>query len=90
MAQFLPGDETRVAVTSETTQNVVMVNLAEGKVERAIPTGAATSHMVAITADGKRAFTSNIGGGSVSELDLATRALVRTIVVGPRVEGIAG
>ena len=51
----------------------MIVNLAEGKVERAIPTGAATSHMVAITADGKRAFTSNIGGGSVSELDLATR-----------------
>ena len=88
-ASFLPGDETRVAVTSETTQNVVVVNLTEGKVEHAIPTGAATSHMVAITADGKRAFTSNIGGGSVSELDLTTRSTVRTIAVAPRVEGIA-
>lgn len=88
-ANFLPGDETRVAVTSETTQNVVIVNLTDGKVEHAIPTGAATSHMVAITADGTRAFTSNIGGGSVSELDLATRAPVRTIAVAPRVEGIA-
>ena len=88
-ANFLPADETRVAVTSETTQNVIVVNLNDGKVEHAIPTGAATSHMVAITADGKRAFTSNIGGGSVSELDLTNRSTVRTIAVAPRVEGIA-
>lgn len=88
-AMFMPGDETRVAVTSETTQNLVMVNLAEGKVEGAIPTKAATSHMVAITADGKRAFTSNIAGGSVSEFDLAAKTLVRVIPVAPRVEGIA-
>jgi YVTN family beta-propeller protein len=88
-AMFMPGDETRVAVTSETTQNLVLVNLSEGKVEGAIPTQAATSHMVAITADGKRAFTSNIVGGSVSEFDLAAKTLVRVIAVAPRVEGIA-
>ncbi|HKV98868.1 MAG TPA: YncE family protein [Vicinamibacterales bacterium] len=88
-ANFLPGDETRVAVTSETTRNVVIVNLTDGTVEHAIPTNAATSHMVAITADGTRAFTSNIGGGSVSELDLAASAPVRTIAVAPQVEGIA-
>lgn len=88
-AMFLPGDETRVAVTSEATQNVVIVNLAEGKVETAIPTRAGGSHMVAITADGRRAFTSNIGGGSVTELDLAGRTHVRVIAVAPRVEGIA-
>jgi YVTN family beta-propeller protein len=88
-ANFLPGDERRVAVTSETTQNLVIVNLPDGKVEQAIPTGAATSHMVAITADGRRAFTSNIGGGSVSELDLTARSNVRTIAVAPQVEGIA-
>jgi len=88
-AMFLPGDETRVAVTSETTQNVVIVNLAEGRVEHAIPTGAAGSHMVAITADGSRAFTSNVGAGGVSELDLKSRTLVRTIPVAPQVEGVA-
>jgi YVTN family beta-propeller protein len=88
-ANFLPGDETRVAVTSEATQNVVVVNLAEGKVEYAIPTGAAGSHMVAVTADGKRGFTSNIGAGSVTEVDIPGKATVRTIAVAPRVEGIA-
>jgi YVTN family beta-propeller protein len=88
-AMFLPGDETRVVVTSEATQNLVVVNLAEGRVEHAIATKAAGSHMVALTADGKRAFTSNIGGGSVSEFDLSNHSLVRVIPVAPRVEGIA-
>jgi DNA-binding beta-propeller fold protein YncE len=88
-ANFFPGDETRVAVTSEATQNVVVVNLTEGKVEYAIPTGAAGSHMVGLIANGTRAFTSNIGGGSVSELDVAGKSTVRTIAVAPRVEGIA-
>ncbi|MGH7462944.1 MAG: cytochrome D1 domain-containing protein, partial [Longimicrobiales bacterium] len=88
-AVFLPGDESRVVVTSETTQNIVLVNIAEGKVEGAIPTGALTSHMVAITRDGKRAFTSNMRSGGISEMDLAGKSLVRTIAVAPQVEGVA-
>ena len=88
-ANFLPGDETRVAVTSETTQNVVIVNLASGTVEQAIPTGAAGSHMIGVTADGARAFTSDVGTGAVSELDLVKKTLVRVIPVAPRVEGVA-
>lgn len=86
---FMPGDETRVVVTSEATQNVVLVNIAEGTVLGAIPTGAQGSHMAAITADGKRVFTSNVGSGGVSEMDLVSKSLVRAIAVAPRVEGIA-
>lgn len=86
---FMPQDEGRVVVTSESTKNLVMVNLGTGTVEGVIPTGAQGSHMVAITRDGKRAFTSNVGSGSVSELDLERRTLVRTMAVAPRVEGIA-
>jgi YVTN family beta-propeller protein len=88
-AMFLPGDETRVVVTSEATQNIVLVNIAEGKVEGAIPTGAAGSHMVGVTKDGRRAFTSNITAGGVSEMDLVNKTLVRSIPVAPRVEGVA-
>jgi YVTN family beta-propeller protein len=88
-AVFMPGDETRAVVTSESTQNLVLVNLAAGVVDTAIPTGAAGSHMVAVTADGKRAYTSNVGGGSTSEFDLVTKTRLRVIPVAPRVEGIA-
>ena len=88
-AMFMPGDETRAVLTSEATQNIVLVNLGAGTVEGAIPTGAAGSHMVALTADGKRAFTSNVGDGSVSEFDLVAKKFVRTIATGPRTEGVA-
>lgn len=86
---FTPGNEDRVVVTSESTGNIVLVNVATGTVEGAIPTEAQGSHMAAITADGKRVFTSNVGSGSVSEMDLPGRKFVRAIPVAPKVEGIA-
>lgn len=86
---FIPGDETRVVVTSESTGNVVIVNIESGTVEAAIPTVAQGSHMAAMTADGKRVFTSNVTSGSVSEIDLSGRKFVRAIPVAPKVEGIA-
>ena len=85
----MPGDETRVIVTSESTQNIVFVNLAEGTVDGAIGTGAAGSHMVGVTSDGKHAFTSDVGAGAVSEMDLGAKSLVRVTPIAPRVEGIA-
>ena len=88
-ANFLPGDESRVVVTSETTQNIVLVNLSTGTVEGSISSGAAGSHMLGVTADGKRAFTANVGSGSVSEFDLVAGKLVRTIATAPQSEGIA-
>jgi YVTN family beta-propeller protein len=45
--------------------------------------------MVGLTADGKRAFTSNVGSGSISEFDLVGKKLVRTITTAPQTEGIA-
>ncbi|HKS04936.1 MAG TPA: hypothetical protein VJR92_01375 [Gemmatimonadaceae bacterium] len=88
-AVFMPGNESRAVVTSEATQRLLLVDLAAGKVDTAIPTNAAGSHMVAVTADGKRAFTSNVGAGSTTEIDLVTKSFVRTIAVAPRSEGIA-
>ena len=86
---FIPGDENRVLVTSEATQRVVKVNIADGKVEGFVSTTAQGSHMVAITANGRRAYTANIGSGSVSEIDVTAMTLLRTFPAGPRSEGIA-
>ncbi|MEO8450650.1 MAG: hypothetical protein ABI647_12700 [Gemmatimonadota bacterium] len=74
---FLPGDSL-VAVTSEATGNVLLVNVRAGQVRRAVPTRQDGSHMVAVAADGRRAFTGNIGSNSVSELDLVTGEFVRS------------
>ena len=85
---FLPGD-TALLVTSETSQSVVVVNLAHGTVSAKIPTTQKLSHMVVLTADGRHAFTSNVGDGTISELDVRGHAFVRAITVAPAVEGIA-
>lgn len=88
-AVFLGNSSSRVAVTSESTGNVVIVDIAAGTIEGAVPTQARASHMVAVTADGMRAFTANIVDNNVSELDLAAKRFVRTYPVPARPEGIA-
>ncbi len=48
---YLPGDSL-VAVTSEASGHVVVVNVPEGRIRRAVPTRQNGSHMVGVTADG--------------------------------------
>lgn len=84
---FLAGSSDRVAVTSESTGNVVLVNLATGAID-AIPTNARGSHMIAVSADGTRGWTANIGDNNVSELDLVGKRFVRSYPVPARPEGI--
>lgn len=86
--QFLP-DGKRVVVTSEMQRKLVVVDVANGVVERAIDTDARASHMVALAADGKRAFVANIGSGSVSVIDLEKDALLAVVATGRGSEGIA-
>jgi DNA-binding beta-propeller fold protein YncE len=85
---FLPGDSL-FAVTSEMSRAVVLVDFEQGTVVGSIPTNHPASHMLAVTADGRRAFTSNIADGTVSELDVPGRKFVREFTVAPAVEGIA-
>jgi YVTN family beta-propeller protein len=86
---FLPGSSTRVAVTSEASQRVIVVDVTTGTVEAAVETRANGSHMLALADDGKTLFTANVPAGSISQLDLAARTFVRQITVAPQVEGIA-
>ncbi|HJU76281.1 MAG TPA: hypothetical protein VJ717_21250 [Gemmatimonadaceae bacterium] len=86
---FVPGNNDRVVVTSEASQNLVLVDVNRGVVEEAMNTLAQVSHMVGVTANGERAWTANIMSGSVSEFDLRARRLLRAVPVGERSEGIA-
>ena len=88
-ATFLPGSNTMLAVTSESTSRVVLVDLAKGEVVADVPTQAGGSHMLGVTADGKRIYTANVGTGSVSELDVTGRAFTRQLPIAPRSEGVA-
>ena len=85
---FLPGDSVFV-VTSEVSRAVVLVDFRKGSVIGSIPTNRPASHMLAMTADARRIYTSNVADGTVSELDVPGRTFVREFTVAPAVEGIA-
>jgi DNA-binding beta-propeller fold protein YncE len=84
---FLPGD-TLIAVTSEDSRHVVIVRVADGEIVKAIPTGHPGSHMLAMIASGERIYTSNIGDGTVSELNVGAGSHAGTIAVPPQPEAI--
>jgi DNA-binding beta-propeller fold protein YncE len=73
---FLPGDSL-VAVTSEQSQNVVIVHPASGSIRRALPTQQPGSHMLTFGARADRIYTGNMGSNTVSELDPMTGATRR-------------
>jgi DNA-binding beta-propeller fold protein YncE len=84
---YLPGDSL-VAVTSERTNHVVIVAVASGEVRKAIPTNKRGSHMVAVTGDGRRAWTGDMGDHTVSELDVSSGTYIRSIAVPNQPEAI--
>ena len=79
----------KLAVTSEATQRLVIVDFASGKVDTALATNARGSHMVAVRRDGRRAWTANIQDGTVTEFDLDLRRTVRSYPAAAMDEGIA-
>ncbi|MFL5478548.1 MAG: hypothetical protein ACJ79X_05990 [Gemmatimonadaceae bacterium] len=82
-------DGRKLVVTSETSQKLVMVDFATGKVDTALATNARGSHMVAVRRDGKRAWTANIADGNITEFDLDARRTIRQLPAAPNDEGIA-
>jgi YVTN family beta-propeller protein len=87
-ASFVTGQPNVVAVTSEATQNVVLADIVKGEVLGVVPTQHPGSHMLGVTADGKRAYTANINWGGISEIDLEKRAFVRDLQASSITEGV--
>lgn len=76
-------------VTTELENSVTVIDPVTLKILATIPTGQAESHMFAITRDGKRGYTSNVGSGTVSVLDIAGRKVRNTILVAPQAQRLA-
>ena len=60
----------RILATTERSQSLTIVDTSAGDAVSAIPTGQQGTHMVAVSPDRRRAYTANIGSGTVSVLDL--------------------
>ncbi len=79
----------RLLATTERSRSLTIVDTRNSDRVSTIATGQEGTHMVAVTPDGRRAFTANIAAGTVSVLDLAAGTKLRDIAVGGRPEGIA-
>ena len=76
-------------VTTELDQTVTVIDPKTLKIMGTVPTGAKESHMLAITRDGRRGYTANVGAGSVSVLDLVERKTVAVIPISGATQRIA-
>jgi YVTN family beta-propeller protein len=85
--QFVGGNE-QILVTIESRSRVIVVDVAQGRVLRSVPSRAEATHMLVASPDGTRAYTANISGASVSVLDLETGTCLTTIPTGAGCEGI--
>jgi YVTN family beta-propeller protein len=84
---WLPGGD--LAVTTEGSAHLLVVDPASGAIEHEIETGQEVSHMVAVTPDGARAFVANIGSGTVTVVDLESGAKLTDLETGEGAEGVA-
>jgi YVTN family beta-propeller protein len=76
-------------VTTEMDQSVTMIDPKTLKIIDAIPTGQPESHMLALSHDGLRGYTANVGPGTVSVLDLKARKTLKVIPVAGSVQRIS-
>src|SRR4051812_5201622 len=68
-------------VTTELDKTVSIIDPRTLKVIGSIPTEQEESHMLAISHDGKRGYTANVGPGTVSVIDLENRKHIATIPI---------
>jgi DNA-binding beta-propeller fold protein YncE len=76
-------------VTTELAHAVTVIDSQALKVVGTIPTGQPESHMLAITRDGRRGYTSNVGPGTVSVLDLEAKKLLTVIPLSVTAQRVA-
>jgi YVTN family beta-propeller protein len=76
-------------VTTELGDSVTVIDLNVLKIVATVPTGQDQSHMLAISHDGKRGYTANVGPGTVSVLDLAEKKVIAIIPVSAQVQRIS-
>jgi DNA-binding beta-propeller fold protein YncE len=76
-------------VTTELDQTVTIVDPKTLEIVGTIPTGQKESHMLVISRDGKLGYTSNVGAGSVSVLDMVGRKTIAIIPISAESQRIA-
>jgi YVTN family beta-propeller protein len=76
-------------VTTELDNSIAVIDPKTRAIVGRVPTGAASSHMMVLSHDGRFAYTANVKPGSVSVLDLRARKTLAVIPVADAVQRIA-
>jgi DNA-binding beta-propeller fold protein YncE len=76
-------------VTTELDNAITIIDPHALKIVGTIPTGQAESHMLAISPNGERGYTANVGPGTVSVLDMKARKNVAVITISGQIQRIA-
>jgi DNA-binding beta-propeller fold protein YncE len=77
---FLPDG--RIAVTTEGSDRLLVVDIANGEVLQRIAVGGGVAHMVAASPDGRVAWVTNISAGTLEKVDLEAGRVVGTLQTG--------
>jgi YVTN family beta-propeller protein len=76
-------------VTTELDNAITVIDTKTQKIVGKVPTGAEQSHMLVLSHDGTKGYTSNVGPGTVSALDMVGRKTIAVIPVSGDVQRIA-
>jgi len=82
-------NDSQVVCTAEANQALLLVNIESGEIERVFETGKDGSHMLSLSQDQERLYSSNMsGGGSVSVFDFHSGKKIKDIDTGKECEGV--
>ncbi len=76
-------------VTTELDKTITVIDPKTLKIVGAIPTDQPESHMLAISHDGRRGYTANVGPGTVSVLDLDAKKVITVIPISKETQRIS-
>jgi YVTN family beta-propeller protein len=76
-------------VTTELANSITVIDPKSLRIVSSIPTGQRESHMLAITHDGQRGYTANVGPGTVSVVDLVAQKTLAIIPVSRETQRIS-
>lgn len=76
-------------VTTELDRTVTIIDPKTLKIIGTIPTDQPESHMLAISPDGTRGYTANVGPGTVSVLDMDARKVLKVIHISKETQRIS-
>jgi len=76
-------------VTTELNKTITIIDPRTLKIIGSIPTDQPESHMLALSHDGRRGYTANVGPGTVSVLDIEGRKTIKVIPISGETQRIS-